>query len=59
MAGVVAAGAVAATAAVAVAAATAVAARRVVVAATEVQLCFVSILGEECAPIHNVCTQYT
>jgi len=53
------AGAEAATAAVAVAAATAVAARRVVVAATEVQLCFVSILGEECAPIHNVCTQYT
>ena len=34
-----------------------VAARRV--AAAEVQLCFVFILGEECAPIHNVCTQYT
>ena len=34
-------------------------AARVVVAATEVQLCFVFILGEECAPIHNVCTQYT
>ena len=42
---------------VAVVAVVAATARRV--AAGEVQLCFVFILGEECAPIHNVCTQYT
>ena len=46
--------AVATAVAVAVAA-TALAARRVVVAATEVQLCFVFILGEECAPSYTQC----